>query len=190
MNNSHDHLIRKGDDPILKQVCTPIEPGEPLPFLELMERACRRASNGVGLAAPQVGHARRVIFTLSRNGMGDLGQFFINPVIIWRSKETDVAEEGCLSYPGITKRIRRFSEIRLAFLDRARRPHEVLFRGFPARVIQHEVDHLDGICRVGDPSFVGEPDRAYRARYRGPSPLRAAFPLLAAAAAIGTGGRR
>lgn len=183
MNPAIDRQIRKGDDPVLKAVCTPIEPGEHLPWLATMERVCRLAP-GVGLAAPQIAQARRVVMTL----LGRESRFYINPVITWRSESTNVQREGCLSYPGIEKGIRRHDAIEMDFLDEQRRPRSERFDGFTARVIQHEVDHLDGICRVGDPAYADElPPQPVQAKRR-MRPMDAA--VLVALASVGMNSMR
>lgn len=153
MNASKAHkLLRTWDDPVLKQVCAPVAEGERLDFLDTMEKVCRKAP-GVGLAAPQIGVAKRVIFTLCKNARGTIaGRFMLNPEIIEKSEDTNVAVEGCLSYPGVQKRIARHNAITVRYEDIARNLHTRRFVDFEARVIQHECDHLDGICRVGDGS--------------------------------------
>lgn len=137
-------LIRKWDDPILKTACQPVAPGEDVTdLIALMRRALAESRNGVGLAAPQVGVAKRVI--LVRNDC------LINPVIGWRSPKTSKWDEGCLSYPGITAEIERHVAVGVRY-ERPDRSvvKRMKFRGFDARIVQHEIDHLDGICRVGD----------------------------------------
>jgi peptide deformylase len=158
MNKS---LIETGDSPILKQVCAAVKPGEFLDgLMGRMERACKKSRAGVGIAAPQVGVAKRLIFTIVRDPKGTIrGEFFINPEIIGHSQTVNIATEGCLSYPGIWKRIKRHDAITLKFQRTSRAPFEERrFEGFHARVLQHEVDHLSGICLIGDPGFAGESD--------------------------------
>src|SRR4051812_40435210 len=103
-----ERLTRTGDDPVLKQVCDAVAPGERLTFLEDMELVCRKL-RGVGLAAPQIGQAKRVILVRAGATPGAIAPsaFMINPVIVKRSDETDVGDEGCLSYPGVTARVER-----------------------------------------------------------------------------------
>jgi peptide deformylase len=156
MSSKIDRLIRKWDDPILKQVCEPVRAGDDLSFLEVMEKVCRKAG-GVGIAAPQIGVAKCAIYLLLNNGRGIRGEFMLNPLIAWASAETDVQEEGCLSYPGIIKRIQRHTYISVQF-QRVIGGRLQLERcgGYRARVIQHEVDHLKGICKVGDASYLDQ----------------------------------
>jgi peptide deformylase len=103
-----------------------------------------RAAKGVGLAANQVGVARRVAVV-------DVGEeeppplVLINPVILQRSDETETAEEGCLSIPEIFGEVERPFGITVEALDRDGRPYRLEVTGYKARAIQHEIDHLDGV---------------------------------------------
>jgi peptide deformylase len=103
-----------------------------------------RAAKGVGLAANQVGIARRVAVV-------DIGEedppplVLINPVIVERSDEQETAEEGCLSIPEIFGDVTRAARVVVEALDRDGRKFRAEARGYKARAIQHEIDHLDGI---------------------------------------------
>ena len=103
-----------------------------------------RAAKGVGLAANQVGVARRVAVV-------DVGEEFppplvlINPRIVEASDVTETAEEGCLSIPDLYGEVERPLAVTLEALDRDGRPYSVEVSGFKARAAQHEIDHLDGI---------------------------------------------
>ena len=103
-----------------------------------------RAAKGVGLASNQIGVARRVAVV-------DVGEedppplVLINPVILERSDEEETAEEGCLSIPDIFGDVERPARIVVEALDRDGRKYRVEARGYKARAIQHEIDHLDGI---------------------------------------------
>lgn len=105
------------------------------------------ANHGVGLAAPQVGVPARVIVV---DGLGE-PIVFVNPEII-DSEGVATADEGCLSLPGLTRRVERAERIRLCADDEHWQPFEFKARGGLARAIQHEMDHLDGvlITDVGD----------------------------------------
>lgn len=141
--------IRTFDDPILKQTCAPIEPGDDLSFTEDMRRVCRELE-GAGLAAPQVGVAKRVVLIRPR-GKGGESLFMVNPVIMMRSKQTNKFREGCLSYPKIYAMVERHNEVTVMFYDvEESKLHSRQFSMWEARVVQHEIDHLDGICKVGD----------------------------------------
>ncbi len=106
---------------------------------EMMYRA-----HGVGLAAPQVGESLRLLVYDSGDGLRPL----INPVILKRKGEQFEPEEGCLSIPGLRGVVRRANEITVRALDGAGRPLRFRATDFEARVIQHELDHLDGILFI------------------------------------------
>lgn len=113
-----------------------------------------RKSEGVGLAAPQVGLGIRLA-VVDLNVISDeqpefKGYFktFINAYIEESSEELCTYEEGCLSFPGIHEKINRPERIRVTWYDENFEYHDEWFEGFPARVIQHELDHLDGKCFI------------------------------------------
>ncbi len=103
-----------------------------------------RAARGVGLAANQIGLARRVAVV-------DVGEddppplVLINPLIVERGDELETAEEGCLSIPEIFGDVERPAHIVVEALDRDGRLYRAAATGYKARAIQHEIDHLDGI---------------------------------------------
>lgn len=105
--------------------------------------AIMRDASGVGLAAPQVGSLRRLV-VLRPHDDGPVVAL-CNPRIVWRSEEEDVAEEGCLSLGEVVVEVPRPVAIRVEAQDLAGKPVELEPEGFEARVIQHEVDHLDGV---------------------------------------------
>ena len=103
-----------------------------------------RAAKGVGLAANQIGVAQRVAVV-------DIGEedpppiALINPVIVARGDELEVAEEGCLSIPDIFGDVERHAHVVVEALDRDGKTFRVEAQGYKARALQHEIDHLDGI---------------------------------------------
>lgn len=101
-------------------------------------------ARGVGLAANQVGEARRVaVVDVGEDDPGPL--VLINPVIVERDPETAVAEEGCLSIPDIFGDVKRAARVVVEALDRDGTSYRAEATGYKARAIQHEIDHLDGI---------------------------------------------
>ena len=110
-----------------------------------------RALNGAGLAAPQIGVSLRVvIFAVESNprypDVEPIPQtILINPEILPLSSEQAHGWEGCLSIPGMRGLVPRFQHIRYRGYDQYGEPFEREVRGFHARVVQHEVDHLDGL---------------------------------------------
>ncbi|OIP79717.1 MAG: peptide deformylase [Parcubacteria group bacterium CG08_land_8_20_14_0_20_48_21] len=102
------------------------------------------ATDGVGIAASQIGENIRVaLVTDERKKL-----FLINPKIIWSSWRKVWGEEGCLSVPGLFGMVRRASSIRVTALNTEGADHTFDAKGFFARVIQHELDHLDGILFI------------------------------------------
>jgi peptide deformylase len=106
-------------------------------------------SIGIGLAAPQVGAAQRIIvIDAAREGEKPNPMRIANPEIVWRSSETMVANEGCLSVPEHYADVTRAAEIRLRYIDEENEIREIEAKGLLATCIQHEVDHLDGVLFV------------------------------------------
>ncbi|MDR2912179.1 MAG: peptide deformylase [Alistipes sp.] len=108
------------------------------------------AAEGVGLAAPQVGRNVRLFvvdvtpWADEEPELADFRRAFINPVIHWSSDEESLYNEGCLSLPNLHEDVSRPVTIRMRYLDENFEPHDEEFTGRPARVIQHEYDHLEG----------------------------------------------
>lgn len=108
-------------------------------------------SDGIGLAAPQIGRAIR-LFVIDADPMAEhfpeckgLKQTFINARIVEYSEDTCSEDEGCLSIPGIHERVSRPERIVIEYLDADFQPHREEYTGFAARVIQHEYDHIEGV---------------------------------------------
>ncbi|MBV9551652.1 MAG: peptide deformylase [Alphaproteobacteria bacterium] len=106
-------------------------------------------SIGIGLAAPQVGVAQRVIVVdVAREGENPNPIRLANPEILWRSDEMMVANEGCLSLPEHYAEVDRPAAIRLRYVDHENEIREIDAAGLLATCLQHEVDHLDGVLFV------------------------------------------
>ena len=108
-------------------------------------------SEGIGLAAPQVGKSIRVVIidldVLSEDmpEYKDFRHVFINPHIVeYDDSKTESLEEGCLSLPGIHEKVTRPTRIRVQWLDEEMKPHDEWVEGYLTRVMQHEFDHLEG----------------------------------------------
>lgn len=100
-------------------------------------------ARGIGLAATQVDvHERLIVIDVSEER--DQPLVLINPDIVWRSTQTHLNEEGCLSVPGIYDGVQRHDAVRVSALDRDGQPHTVQADGLLAVCIQHEMDHLMG----------------------------------------------
>ena len=104
---------------------------------------------GIGLAAPQVGAALRVlVIDVAREGEKPNPMRIANPEILWRSEETILASEGCLSLPEHYADVARPKAIRLRYLDHQNEIREIEAEGLLATCLQHEIDHLDGVLFV------------------------------------------
>jgi peptide deformylase len=101
-------------------------------------------SHGIGLAAPQVGLSQRIVVVDVSDYDGPK-MALINPKILSKSQSKEWEEEGCLSIPGIRAQVERSTKIRVRTQDPEGKTSEFTARGLFARVIQHELDHLDGI---------------------------------------------
>jgi len=103
--------------------------------------------HGVGLAAPQVHEGLRIFVALldDEPGAKSDAAVIINPEIVPNGSTIEEGWEGCLSIPDLRGMVPRYREIRLKAIDRAGRSIELPLQDFPARVAQHETDHLDGV---------------------------------------------
>jgi peptide deformylase len=131
--------------PALSEIAQPVPFGEEIgAIIEDMFQTMRQFG-GIGLAANQVDVLKRVIVV---NAAG-FKQAFINPVIVRRQNGEQTAKEGCLSFPGLQVIKIRAMQIVVEGFDQNWRPVRFKLRGLAARVVQHEIDHLDGIT-IGD----------------------------------------
>ncbi len=116
---------------------------------EEMVRYIKNPDNGwVGLAAPQIGVNKRIIcVSLMRDGDDEnyrtIGM--INPEIVEHTDDMECDNEGCLSVPGESGDVERWKRIKVSYIDTSLRPQTILLSGLAARIVQHEVDHLDGV---------------------------------------------
>lgn len=156
-------LIQSGDDKtmlkviettdekelkILKSVSIDINPKDDLVALlaERMLLSMRDPKNpGIGIAAPQIGINRNVIWVQRFDIEGEPFELYINPKIVWRSELLRKGKEGCLSIPDFSGNVLRNYIIKLTYQDKTGRHVEELVEGFTAVIFQHETDHLNGI---------------------------------------------
>lgn len=133
---------------ILKSVSADIDPKDKLlPLLaERMYLAMRDPANpGIGIAAPQVGINRNVIWVQRFDKEGEPFELYLNPKIVWSSALLRKGMEGCLSIPDISGNVLRNYTIKLAYQDKNGKQQEEIIEGFTAVIFQHETDHLKGI---------------------------------------------
>ncbi|HUG36402.1 MAG TPA: peptide deformylase [Candidatus Limnocylindrales bacterium] len=137
--------VRRYGDPILRQKASPVAEVTPeikKTIEDMVESMFHQV--GIGLAAPQVGISLRlVVIDDGKRGT----QALINPVITER-RGSVTAEEGCLSLPGIFADVERSEWVRVEAIDADGAPVSLEARGFQARVIEHELDHLDGVLFI------------------------------------------
>ncbi len=147
--------IRKYPDPILSKKAERVEKIDQ-DIQRLIDNMIETmyAAPGVGLAAPQVGRSiRLIVFDPSvRNEEGKL-TVLINPEIIEKEGEA-IMKEGCLSVPGLEAEIKRAENVKVTGLDKNGNAVNIDAKGFLARVIQHEIDHLDGILLLDRIGFI------------------------------------
>jgi len=134
--------IRTFGDPVLKTRAAPVESFDgSLVRLTKEMLATMRDNEGVGLAATQVGRLKRVLVA----AIEDDEYVIVNPVLTDRSETTETATEGCLSIPGIQVDVERPTAVTISGQDVSGRPLQIEASALLARVLQHEVDHLDGV---------------------------------------------
>jgi peptide deformylase len=134
--------IRKFGDPVLKTRATPVESfDESLVRLTQDMLATMRDNEGVGLAATQVGRLKRVFVA----AIEDDEYVMVNPVLTDISETTETATEGCLSIPGIQVDVERPVAVTISGQDVSGKPLQIEASDLLARILQHEVDHLDGV---------------------------------------------
>ena len=141
--------IRLLGDPVLRRKTVPVErfDAELALFLEDLVETMYDAE-GVGLAAPQVGDARRAtVIDVSEERDGSSVLELVNPRIV-RSAGAIPSEEGCLSIPGLTETIERAAEVEVEYQDRSGETRVVTGTELLARALQHEIDHLEGILFI------------------------------------------
>ena len=135
-------------DPVLSEVCAPVGDGlEEVASLVRDMGDAMFAANGAGLAAPQLGVLKRIFIVdpvVAGRTEEDPPMVFVDPEIIAVSDETEISDEGCLSFPGIYVPIRRAYRATTRARDLEGKVFEVEGEGLFARAMQHEADHLDG----------------------------------------------
>jgi len=139
-------------DPILMKKCELFNFDEPVvdPY-ELSDelQKIRAEGGGIGLAAPQVGINTQVLVIgmgdFKTEGASDYNQVFFNPTILSMGDEKTYMEEGCLSFPGLFVKVKRPTDIVMEWWTEEDTRCEEEFKGMTSRILQHEVDHLNGV---------------------------------------------
>ena len=159
-------IVQVGD-PVLRRAARPLEPEQiGTPFVQELIASMRQTmydAPGVGLAAPQVGESLQVVVieddgpwleTMSEARLAEIGRtplpfaVLVNPTLQPVGDETDEFFEGCLSLDGFSGLVRRHRSVRLSALDERGKAFSMELSGWPARIVQHEVDHLAGVLYI------------------------------------------
>ena len=139
--------IRQYGDPVLRTPCERVEVFDDALVAEVHEMArLMEEGRGCGLAAPQLGRLRRLI-TVAPYDDGTV-HAFVNPEIIEHSDETEMGPEGCLSIGEINVEVPRYVWIKIRAQDLNGTEFEAVIEDFAARVVQHEIDHLNGVLII------------------------------------------
>jgi peptide deformylase len=144
------HPIITIPDPVLRKEAEPVERVDD-ELRKLMDDMLDTMYDapGVGLAAPQIGILRRVIVMDASKDEDEKSPIVMaNPRILERSEELRVHEEGCLSIPEVTAEVERPATARVAYLDREGKPQEAELEDIWSTIVQHEIDHLNGVLFI------------------------------------------
>jgi len=138
--------VRKYGDPVLRRRALPVDQVTPEVRAMIADMTDTMYDEvGIGLAAPQVGIPLRLIVLADEDGRGV--HALLNPAIIERGGEA-TAEEGCLSIPGVFAPVARAAWVKVEARDVDGKPVAITARSLRARVLQHEIDHLDGVLFI------------------------------------------
>ena len=139
--------VRKWGDPVLKSRARAVDRFDDALQAEVdYMRGIMHDAYGVGLAAPQIGTSNRVLVYRVQPESPIIA--LVNPEVEWMGKETEVVEEGCLSLPNVHVDVERPVHVRARAVDEHGEPMIIEASGLEARVIQHEIDHLDGVLMI------------------------------------------
>lgn len=139
--NKTNPVLRKKSEPV-KEITPAI-----LRLISQMRLTLRASANGIGLAAPQVGRPIR-LFVIADEIAKENRTVFINPAITQSSRKKVVAEEGCLSLPELWQELARAEKVTVKATDERGRKFKLRAKGILARLMQHELDHLNGILFI------------------------------------------
>jgi len=128
----------------LSSEISPVDPNTAV-LVKRMKESLLSTDGGVGIAAPQVGINRKVIWVERFDKEGNPMEYFINPVIVWRSELQNLGPEGDLSIPEFRDQFYRSKVIQLEYVDLKGQKYSEIVEGFTAVIFQHEIDHLFGI---------------------------------------------
>ena len=143
-------IITLPDEKILRQKSAPLKSVDAAArklFDDMLDTMYH--APGIGLAAIQVGvPMRQVVMDIAKDGEERKPLFLANPEIIWSSEQLNDYEEGCLSIPEFYEMVERPAEVNVRYLDRNGEAQEIQAKGIIATVLQHEIDHLNGVLFI------------------------------------------
>ena len=146
--------IKKFNDPVLRKKCKEVRKIDKKTKKLVVDIVQTMKKNqGVGLAAPQIGISKRAI-AVQTDLKDQRILVLVNPKILKKSKEIEMGEEGCLSFPDIFLKIKRAQKIEIDGLDINGKKIRIKAQGLLARVFQHDIDHLDGILFFNQLNFI------------------------------------
>ncbi len=139
--------LRTDPDPLLQQTLEDLDLSQDydLPAIEQAMISIMKENFGIGIAANQVGFDKRVV-VIQPKGQEPFAMF--NPKIVKMDGEELSVEEGCLSFPGLFIPVKRFKNIQVEYVDKDKKSCIMSFSDYDSKCVQHELDHLDGICFV------------------------------------------
>jgi len=140
-----ERIIQKLGNPVLRKKCKPVPEITPgiITLLDDMGDTLTSSQNGAALAASQIGILKRIVIINNDDGNIEL----LNPEIVETAGE-QIGPEGCLSIPGVWGKVKRAEYVKAKATDRAGKTFFIEGKGFMARCLQHEIDHLDGILYI------------------------------------------
>jgi peptide deformylase len=141
--------ILKWDAQDLKRLCSPVEKDEDLSFIKRLKATLAVTDNGLGLAAPQIGILKNV-FAYRKSTDSTIVNVMINPLIVGSSEKKATSSEGCLSFPGVVAQVERYTSVTVNWKDENWNDKTGTFTKLESVVVQHEIDHLFGICKIGE----------------------------------------
>ena len=161
-------MIKTYPNAILRQKCEEVDEGDVFEFGELIRSMSKVITDfdALGLAAPQIGTAVRIIgiyprhYRVDKNSVNEDDirkaqepKFMINPKIV-ETNSTWIGKEACLSFPGVLVDVKRNASVKVEYIDQEGQPHTEDLFGEEAIIVQHEIDHLDGITLINKASQV------------------------------------
>jgi peptide deformylase len=142
-----DEWIRQWGDPALRQIAQPVAAVDDILRAQVARMRRRlEAAGGAGLAATQVGLLRRLF--VFRTAPDEPVDVLVNPRVVWSSPERETFQEGCLSFESIVVAVTRPAAVTVEGSDLDGRERRLEAEGFEASLLQHEIDHLDGILTL------------------------------------------